>query len=153
MAWVRWEDNRPVEYVWPRPSGLLPARESLGHDDESAWPDGLDGKPKDPWQNTRFIYLTDTKTAETHTFTNSTAGMRHCYSALATAVANMRRAHPHAFPMVELENVPMKTKVGSKLRPHLKIVDWTGLEPKVLQARAMQIEAQRVDELDDAIPF
>jgi hypothetical protein len=100
MALVKWENQRPVEYVWPKPNGFLPARESLGDTDESKWPAGLDGRPKDPWQNTRFIYLTDVKTAETHTFTNRTTGIRHCYSALAQAVATMRRAHKHALPMV-----------------------------------------------------
>jgi hypothetical protein len=50
MVWVRWENKRPVQYEWPRSSGLLPGRESLGYDNESGWPLGLDGKPKDPWQ-------------------------------------------------------------------------------------------------------
>ncbi len=134
MCWVRWENNRPAEHVWPRSSGFLPSREALSKADEVDWPIGLDDKPKDPWQNTRLIYLTDLQTAETHTFTNSTAGIRHCYSSLARAVATMRKAHPLALPIVELDAVPMKTKIGTKLRPHLKIVSWKQVSsPEVIE--------------------
>jgi hypothetical protein len=151
MAWVRWENKRPVEYVWPKPNGFLPSRESLGDDDESNWPAGLDGKPKDAWQNTRYIYLTDVKTAETHTFTNSTTGMRHCYSALAQAVATMRRAHKHALPVVELDSAPMKTKVGTKPRPHLKIVDWR--QGGNAEQGVQQIEPPKQGDAYDDVPF
>ena len=157
MAWVRWEIQRPVQYVWPKPNGYLPARETLGDLDESGWPPGLDGKPKDPWQNTRFIYLTDVKTAETHTFTNSTAGIRHAYSALAQAVATMRRAQKGALPVVELDSMPMKTKIGPKLRPHFKIVDWKPGAGHAEQAVQPIEPPKRRDEYDDArfddVPF
>jgi hypothetical protein len=64
MVWQKWENHQPVQHVWPRPeSGLLPGRETLGDLDPSNWHLGLDGKPKDPWQNTRYVYLTHTKTA------------------------------------------------------------------------------------------
>jgi hypothetical protein len=62
----------------------------------------------------------------------------------------MRNAHPRAFPIVELDSAPMKTKIGSKLRPYLRIVDWTGLDQ---QAQPALIEAKRVDDFDDEIPF
>jgi len=76
---VRWEDQRPVEYIFARPSGLLPHRESLSHQDKGEWPAGPDGQPSDPWRNTRFIYLVNTATAEDFTYTNSTLGTRKAY--------------------------------------------------------------------------
>lgn len=150
MAWVRWENQRPVEYIWPKPNGLLPARESLSHLEESDWPAELDGKPKDPWQNTRFVYLTDLKTASTHTLTNSTAGVRVAYSELAQAVTTMRRSHPGALPVVELSSLPMKTKVGTKLRPQFQIVDWkVGASNHAVQ---QQIRAPKAQIIDDGMP-
>ena len=152
MAWVRWENQRPVEYVWPKPNGFLPAREALSHLEESDWPAGLDGKPKDPWQNTRFVYLTDLQTAATNTLTNSTAGVRVAYSELAQSVANMRRSHPGAFPVVELSSMPMKTKVGTKMRPRFKIVDWKAGASNPGQAVQQQIRVPKAQIVDDGMP-
>jgi hypothetical protein len=152
MFWVRWENQKPAEHVGPKPNGFLPARETLGDNDEADWPAGLDGKPKDCWQNTRYIYLTNTRTAETSTFTNSTAGIRACYKLLGEAVGNMRKAHPNAYPVVELDSAPMPTSFGTKLRPHFKIVDWKlGVErqevPKIEQTDPLR------KDMDDEIPF
>src|SRR5262245_30394023 len=42
MAWVKWINKKPVEYVWPKPNGFLPARESLDEPEEDGnWPIGL----------------------------------------------------------------------------------------------------------------
>jgi hypothetical protein len=80
--------------------------------------------------------------------------MRHCYTELGDAVRNMRQAHPRAFPVVELDSIPMPTKVGSKLRPHLKIVDWRGLD-RGLPATDVTpaITMKPAVEMDDVIPF
>jgi hypothetical protein len=150
MFWVRWENQKPVEHIGPKPNGYLPSRESLGDSDEKAWPLGLGGDPKDPWQNTRYVYLTNLRTAETSTFTNSTAGIRACYKLLGEAVGTMRKAHPHAFPVVELDSAPMPTSFGTKLRPHFKIVDWK-LGAK--QQEVQQIQTSLKKEMDDDIPF
>ena len=68
MCWVRWQDNRPVEYVWPKSNGYLPSREQLSQLEAKDWPPGLGGQPKDVWQNTRFVYLADLQTASVNTF-------------------------------------------------------------------------------------
>jgi hypothetical protein len=122
MAWVKWRGQKPVDYVWPQINGYLPARETLGDDDEDDWPAGLNGNPEDPWRNTRFIYMVNTRTAETVTFTNHTVGIRRCYEALGKAVTNMRAAHPSALPIVELASMPMKIQSGNKLRRTWKLL-------------------------------
>jgi hypothetical protein len=126
-VWVRWENQKPVEYCWPRPSGLLPSRETLSHLEESEWPKGIDGEPADPWRNTRYFWLLDPRTMQSYTHTNATVGVRRAYEDLGRAVATMRKVHPKALPVVELSSAPMKTQRGQKLRPHFAIVGWKGV--------------------------
>src|SRR6516165_1395381 len=73
-AWVKWSGGAPSEYRVRHPGESLPEREELGDNDETAWEAGLDGKPRDPWQNTRFVYLVDPKTQEAFTFSTSSWG-------------------------------------------------------------------------------
>ena len=44
---------------------------------------GRDGKPKDPWQNTRFVYLVNPLSAEAYTFVTSSWGGRQAVNDLA----------------------------------------------------------------------
>jgi hypothetical protein len=147
-CWVKWQDNRPVDYKFARPNGVLPHRDTLDDNDQRNWPAGVDGQPADPWRNTRFFHLIDCKTAETVTYSNSTMGARLEYESLGRAVATMRRAHPKALPVVELSSLPMKTKRGVKQRPCFKIVDWRGLNGA--NGAVKQIEH---DPMNDDIPF
>ena len=62
--WVRWEDGKPVEHIVRRPGERLPEREKLSHTNEDEWETGPGGEPKDPWANTRLVYLVDPDTAE-----------------------------------------------------------------------------------------
>jgi hypothetical protein len=59
-VWVRWENGKPVGYRTADPGRhLLPSRETLGYLDKSKWELDARGDPKDPWANTRYIYLLD----------------------------------------------------------------------------------------------
>jgi hypothetical protein len=125
-AWVKWKDNRPVEYRMRVPGKRLPEREELADTDEEQWEAGPDGKPRDPWQNTRFVYLVDPLTAEAFTFSTASWGGRHAVSDLADQIGRVRFARPGAVPVVELHAAPMLTKFGKKSKPQFKVVDWRG---------------------------
>jgi hypothetical protein len=75
-AWVRWAGGKPAEYKLKEPHRRLPDRNDLGDLDEREWEAGPDGKARDPWQNTRFVYLIDPLTAEAFTFSTSSWGGR-----------------------------------------------------------------------------
>jgi hypothetical protein len=64
----------------------------------------------------------------------------------------MRRAHKGSLPVVEFDAIPMKTKVGTTLRPHFKIVDWkpgaSNAEPAV-----QQLERPKQRNAYDDVPF
>jgi hypothetical protein len=142
-VWVRWEDRKPVQYEWPRPSGALPHRDTLSHNEQADWPAGIDGEPSDPWRNSRYFWLVNPTTAESFTYTNSTVGTHRAYEDLGRAVATMRKVHPKAVPVVELSSTPMKTKRGTKQRPHFAIVGWKGVGGP----------PQIANDMNDAVPF
>jgi len=70
-AWVKWHDNKPVQYLKREPGTKLPERDEMSDRDQSLWQLGPDGKPRDPWQNTRFVYLLDPVSCEMLTFSTS----------------------------------------------------------------------------------
>jgi hypothetical protein len=125
-AWVKWQDNKPVEYKMRATGKDLPEREELGDADESKWPLGPDKQPKDPWQNTRFVYMIDPKTAEAFTYSTSSWGGRGAVMDLGAQITRVRTARPAAVPLVELQAQPHITKFGRKSKPFFKIIEWRG---------------------------
>jgi hypothetical protein len=121
-AWVKWNGGKPVEYRMREPGQFLPRRESLGDQDEAEWERGPDDKPRDPWTNTRFVYLIDAKTAEAFTYSTSSFGGRECVTTLGDQITRMRLAHPGAVPVVALDAAAMPTKYGRKSKPVLRVV-------------------------------
>lgn len=128
-AWVKWKDNKPVEYRMRVPGKRLPEREELGDADEAQWEIGPDGKERrDPWQNTRFVYLVDPLTAEAFTFSTSSWDGRHAVADLADQIQRVRYARPGAVPVAELHAAPMLTRFGKKSKPLFKVISWRGGE-------------------------
>lgn len=145
-AWVRWKDGKPVEARVREPGKKLAERDELGDADEALWEKSPDGRARDPWQNTRLVYLVDPNTAEAFTFSTSSFGGREAVINLGDQVARMRMAHPNITPVVSLEAAPMITRFGKKSKPVFRIVDWKAAgsgvreEPKQLPAQAPEEE-------------
>lgn len=155
-AWVKWADGKPAEYRLRQPGQPLPEREQLGDQDEADWPAGPDGKPRDPWQSTRFVYLVNPATAEAFTFSTSSWGGRGAVADLGDQIQRMRYAHPGAVPIVELHAAPMLTKFGKKSKPWLKVVDWKRADDTSnapIQLEHKSAPAKVAATLDDDIPF
>jgi len=123
-AWVKWKDGKPAETRLREPGTKMPEREELGDLDQAQWEVGPDNKPRDPWRNSRFVYLVDPHSAEALTFSTSSWGGREAVINLGDAIARMRLAHPNAMPIVALEAAPMITRYGRKSKPTFKIVGW-----------------------------
>jgi hypothetical protein len=157
--WVRWKDGKPVEYRVRQPGQRLPERDELGLDNENEWELGRDGKPQDPWQNTRLVFLTDPDTAEAFTFSTSSFGGRGAVADLGDQIARIRTVHPDAVPIVELRAVEMPTKHGRKSKPVFKIVGWKSADEEARAPVERQITAKEAEkevahhEMDDEIPF
>ena len=93
--WQRWEDGEFVEKIIREPGKFLPARESLSYPEKAK-------SDRDPWQNTRLVYLLHPVSAAEYTFSTYSGGGRSAVSALAGAIKRMRRGQPNAVPVVEL---------------------------------------------------
>lgn len=157
-AWLKWWDARPAEHRITRPGERHPDRDELGDLDEMQWQDGLNGEPADPWRDTRYLYLIDPLTAEEITFVTDSAGGRRAVSDLRRQIANMRRAHPAALPVVKLEAGSMSTRFGVKPKPDFRVIDWKRHEPAANEATAsarptIAPPTGRRDDMDDEIPF
>jgi len=122
--------------------------------DEAEWPLGLDGKPADPWKDTR--YLIDPRTGMDYTFVTDTHGGRRGVGNLKSQIMNVRMAYPDAVPLVNPATAPFKTSFGMKKRPDFKVIGWRNrkggptvkdLPPKPLP----KLDAQQT--FDDSIPL
>jgi hypothetical protein len=158
-AWVRWFGNKPIETVWRKPGRKLPDREDLSFTDEAQWDIGPDGEPRDPWQNTRYVYLIDPKTAEAFTFSTSSWGGRRAVADLGDQITRTRAVHADAVPLVELDAAEMPTKHGLKSKPVFKIVAWRTADQNKEVPAEREVSADKAAaaigrrEMDDEIPF
>jgi|SRR5262245_5373498 len=153
--WVRWEDGRPAEYRVRQPGRRMPLRDELGFENEFEWEAGPDGKPQDPWRDTRLIYLVDPLSAEGFTFTTSSWGGRNAVADLGDQINRMRSVHPDAVPIVELRAAAMPTKFGRKSKPVFKVVRWKIADAEQPAPIERQIAPQQAEHeiMDDEIPF
>jgi hypothetical protein len=154
-AFVRWEDKRPVEYIWREKGKSLPDREDLSMwEDRSAWEIGLSGDKEDPWRNTRYVYLIDPTTMTAYTFSTHSTGGRNAVRDLGDNIARVRkmRNNPNLVPLVELSAEVMPTKYGKKSKPLFRIVEWGGGSAPPEEAPQLE-DAVGVHPMDDSIPF
>ena len=130
-GWVKWYEGKPVEYVMREPGKRLPDRDELGDLDQTKWELGSDGQPKDPWQNTRFVYFVDPVSAEAYTFVTPSWGGRQAVNDLAEQIQRVRYGNPGASPIVELRAAPWMTKFGRESKPFFKVIGWRDSGPDV----------------------
>jgi hypothetical protein len=150
-GWVPWQGGKPGKPLMREPGKRMPEREDLGNLDEAQWEVGPDGKTKkDPWANTRFVYLVDPKTAEAFTFSTSSWGGREAVTNLGDAIARFRSVYPDAVPIVSLEAAPMQTRFGRKSKPIFKIVGWKSAGGATMEMKELPAPTL-AEELDDEI--
>jgi hypothetical protein len=65
--WQRWQGGKVAEIEHREPGKFLPARATLGHHDEALWEKDTRGAAKDPWANTRLVYLVHPVSAALYT--------------------------------------------------------------------------------------
>jgi hypothetical protein len=170
IGWVHWADGKPDRYEMAKGASRKKDREELGDLDENEWELDKEGKPRDPWQDTMFLYLLDPQTAEAFTFSTSTFGGRSAVVELSEQIMRMRQARPGATPIVTLFYAPMKTKLGMKSKPAFNVVRWAlpgGTQERVAPSQRQEVippererimsprEANRIihDDGGESIPF
>ena len=165
-GWVKWHDGKPSgEPLTRQPGKKLPERDELGDLDKTEWELGPDGQPKDPWQNTRFVYLVDPISAEAYTFVTASWGGRQAVNDLADQIQRVRYRNPGASPLVELHAEPWITRFGRKSKSFFKVIGWRGGDSQVIDGHGggprdggptpALVEASSIPSrtIDDEIPF
>jgi hypothetical protein len=155
-AWVRWEEKRPVEYLWREKGKAFPEREDLSMwENKSGWEIGLSGDVEDPWRNTRYVYLIDPTTMTAYTYSTHSAGGRNAVRELGDNIARVRkmRNNHNLVPLVELSAEVMPTKFGKKSKPLFRIVEWGGGSDVPVQDVPELEGAIGTHPMDDSIPF
>jgi|SRR6516165_4245692 len=152
-GWVKWQGGKPVETRLRQPGKPLPVREELPDLEQLKWEKGADGQFRDPWQETKFVYLIDQRTAESYTFSTSSWGGREAVLHLGDAIARMRSVHPTATPVVALEASAMPTRYGRKSKPVFKIVDWNATDTGNKEDQIIEHAAPLTLSDDEECPF
>ena len=161
-----WREQKILDCIVEKENEPLPNPQELNAKiPEKDWEKGLDGQPRPPWQLVWGCYLLDPTKAGKFTFLNSTVGARIAWEKLFDRVQTMKFFRPNAAPIVKLGSMPMKTKMGQKLRPDFSIERWVILggddptpalvehkpdpNPPALKAVAPVTAAE---EMNDALP-
>ena len=147
-GYTRWENNQPMEHVFGRIADFFrpPARDDLGHLDESRWPTGLGGKPQDPWQYSFHLPLLDVATNEQCTWIGSSWGAKKEFKLLNRQYAQERHKHPGCVPVVQLTSETVRhPKYGPQAQPRLPVLEWRTLDNKP-EARALPPGGATIDD-------
>jgi hypothetical protein len=157
--WLFWENGKPDEgkTIVRQLGEDLPEREALGDTDKSLWERGLDGAPRDPWSDTRLVYLVSPETAEAFTFTTKSKGGHVAVAELGDQIERKRDAYPGATPIVELGSASWSIKY-MKPRPKFLVVGWqvgpAGGEAGAQPAPVRRLAQNSNKDLDgDGIPY
>ena len=132
MGFVFWEDGVPVDAVVVRVADNVPVpqRRTLGDTDKSEWPEGSDGRIKDPWSPDARVrmFALDHPHGE-FTFVSSSWGGKFAIEKLCRKYVAERGEHPGELPVVELNTYKRQDKNYGKIdTPVLDVVGWAALD-------------------------
>jgi hypothetical protein len=120
---VQWQDKAIIERI---DESQNPDIDALNRaNPESEWEEGFDGAPKPPWSMQYAFYLVNPEDGSHVIFSNATFGQKAAFGDLKGRVQFMRNLRgENVIPVVKLSSTTMKTRFGTKARPHLEILDW-----------------------------
>jgi hypothetical protein len=129
QALQHWQDGTVIEPpIRKIPGQPLPDVEELNAQiPKSEWEESMNG-PREPWQHVYVVYLLEPKTGTIYTFINNTVGARIAYERLQDRVKWTRALRGEkVYPLVALDNKPMKTQHGLKKRPEFTVIEFRDL--------------------------
>lgn len=147
-GYLKWENKRPVDQRMVKVSeGPKPSRRECGDNDRGAWPIDLKtGKPKDPWQETVYLYLVDAK-GNIFTYSPSSAGGIGACRKLSTEYGKALLKDPKIgsdYPLITLETDSYDHEEYGEI--DVPVLAMRGLVPKATVAAAF---AAGVNEPED----
>jgi len=158
-CWIKFVDDERVDRkvyrvaLGERP----PQREDLDDLEKDNWPEGIDGKPVDPWSLQYLLPFEKTSDGEVVIFTTSSFGGRRAVADLCAAYAKRTtKSASCGQPIVKLAQTEMPTKKFGKVpRPQFDIVGWDepAADIDVTPPFDGTPPVTSEDEFEDSIPF
>jgi hypothetical protein len=153
-CWIKFVEDEVVERKTYRVAlgEHPPEREDLDDLEKDNWPEGIDGKPADPWSLQYLLPLEKTSDGEVVIFTTSSFGGRRAVADLCTAYAKRKtKSASCGQPIVKLAKAEMPTKkFGRVPRPRFEIVGW---DDPASDLNEMPPPITSEGGFDDSIPF
>jgi hypothetical protein len=153
-CWIKFVDGKVAERKPYRVAlgEKPPEREELDDLDQTQWPEGVDGKPADPWVFQYLLPLEDPSSGEVVIFVASSFGGRRAVADLCqTWTRRAGKVLNGGQPIVALAETDMPTrKFGRVPRPLFEVVGWDDAADDVSPV-APSIALKH--DLDDEIPF
>jgi hypothetical protein len=161
-AWVKWWDQMPVEHRITREGQHHPVLDDMPDRDKTKWQPGPDGRPADPWKDTRYLHLIDPQTGQDFTFVTDSNGGRMAIGELKSAIRNVRMARPGTVAMIKLGTGTFKSrKYGLVPRPVFEIIEYRGglkevsAPAQIADQKEPPVEAKappHAEEMNDDLP-
>jgi hypothetical protein len=102
-----------------------PLREDLDDRNEDDWPEGLDGKPADPWVYQYMLPFENLASGELVIFTASSYGGKRAIADLCDSYVKRAKKGVRGQPIIKLAKTDMPTKKFGKVpRPLFEIDGW-----------------------------
>jgi hypothetical protein len=143
-GWIRWEENFPTEPIMGlmMEGFVLPARNTLGHLDKTAWELGNGNQPRDPWQESFYLPVITVNAEDVYTFTTSSnGGRRHAITPLCKEYGTHIRELPDELPVIPLNQgfyQHADPRVGKVKYPlFTPVVRWVKAEPYLAAVMAL----------------
>lgn len=158
-CWIKFVDGEVAERRMYRVARgeKPPDREELDDQEQDSWPEGLDGKPADPWVHQYLLPLENPSSGEIVIFVTSSFGGKRAVADLCATYAKRAAKSPDCGqPLIKLAVTDMPTKKFGKVpRPLFEITGWdeaaSGIE--VMPPTPPTPPAALKNEMNDEIPF
>jgi hypothetical protein len=153
IGWIKFNGagNPPDKHLGLLYDGFaMPTRASLGDNDESSWPDGLDKHPADPWLHQMNLVLQHAETRELFTYSTTSSTGRRAIGNLLKHYNRQRKTNPDEVPVIKLKSGGFEHKdsrVGWVNTPVFAVVG------KTARSNAAKPDTSVKADMDDAIPF
>jgi hypothetical protein len=154
-SWIKFVDGEVAERKAYRVAlgKKPPVREDLDARNEDEWPEGLDGRPSDPWVYQYLLPLENLKNGEVIIFVTSSFGGKRAVADLCDTFAKHSKKTGCGQPIVKLATTDMPTKRYGKVpRPLFEIVGWDRQEAAG-DVNIIPPATSEADFQDDDIPY
>jgi hypothetical protein len=154
-CWIKFLDGEVAERKTYRVAlGERPLeRDELDDNNEDDWPEGLDGRPADPWLFQYLLPFEVPSSGEVIIFATASFGGRRAVADLCSAYAKRtKKVENCGQPIIKLGVTDMPTKKFGKVpRPMFEVIGWDEAASGIVEV--MPPGAVSKNEFGDEIPF